>query len=206
MNMFMKQKLIFLLMAAALTLVAVSVKAQEGYDDSKYEISVGIGAYTYSHIKFGKDYSIDLSDAYLIDDGYNRAFSGECYYRLKPSLGVGGVFVYTDSEDVYYMKDTPIKVGVKNTRCFTLMPAVKYDWFRRKYFGMYSKLALGASICRKRYRYSVPVFDNESHHEFLLNFQATFIGFEFGGSHFRGYYEMGGGEQGFMVMGLRLKL
>lgn len=70
---------------------------------------------------------------------------------------------------------------------FTLMPAAKFDWLRKSHFGMYSKLAIGATLRSEKY-------DDESNSELHVNWQLSLVGIEAGGPTFRGFVELGTGE------------
>ena len=92
----------------------------------------------------------------------------------------------------------------KETNYYTFMPAVKFDYIRKKNFGMYSKAALGMSISSTTDTYT----DGSTYKfsaEYKLNFQASFIGIEAGSPYFRGFAELGIGEQGIASIGVRYK-
>ena len=148
------------------------------------------------------------------DNSYVPSFSVEFFHHLKPWLSVGaiGCLNYYSNDMYCNWQDnngntTKEKVG-KGEKCFaTLMPAVKFDWLRREHIGLYSKLAIGAT-----YSYEKEVQDNSrgeknlnSESEFMINFQATLIGFEAGSEKVRGFAEFGMGEQGVLSAGVRVK-
>ena len=90
------------------------------------------------------------------------------------------------------------KIGDLTQSYFTLMPAVKFDWFQSKTFGVYSKLGAGATI-----RSEKGGDENESALHF--NWQASLLGLELGSHQIRGFVEVGVGEQGIGLVGLRYK-
>ena len=86
------------------------------------------------------------------------------------------------------------------------MPAVKFDYVRTKHFGMYSKLAFGATLRTEKVDYNddkdLKDF-NES--EFHINWQVSLLGLEAGGQTLRGFMELGMGEQGIYVLGVKYR-
>ena len=84
------------------------------------------------------------------------------------------------------------------------MPAVKFNFLRKKNFGLYSKAALGVT-----YRTEFIDYDDGSEDydekDLLLNWQLSFIGIEAGSPYLRAFAELGIGEQGVVCAGLRYK-
>ena len=86
------------------------------------------------------------------------------------------------------------------------MPAVKFDWVRKKYFGVYSKLAIGATLRHEKIDYDDnSSYDDHNDSELHVNWQLSFLGIEAGSPTLRGFLELGTGEQGIFVAGLRYK-
>ena len=88
----------------------------------------------------------------------------------------------------------------------TLMPAVKFDYLRKKHFGMYSKLAIGATLRTEKVDYDSNI-DAKDHDEsdFHINWQLSLLGLEAGGQALRGFIELGFGEQGIYVIGVKYR-
>ena len=84
------------------------------------------------------------------------------------------------------------------------MPAVKFNWLRRKNIGLYSKLGAGATLRRERID-DKGVEDEGPESNVHFNWQASLVGFEAGGPTFRGFIEIGEGEQGIALVGLRCR-
>ena len=117
----------------------------------------------------------------------------EYYYHISPVVALGGVAIYAGCK----AEDEKTKTKDLNETFITLMPSVKFNWLRKKYFGMYSGLSAGVMFL------SVSGGDeDESLTSFM--FQATALGVEFGGN-FRGFVEAGLGEKGTLCAGLRYK-
>ena len=176
----MKKVLIFLALALATTL---SINAQDDNWNNEIAISYGLGAFT------------DVNSSFLggIFSGkqtsYIGAFGAEYFYRPKANLGVGlvatfGTCKWSASKDA-------------RSKYMSIMPAVKYNWLNRDRFSMYSKAALGVVI-------GFESDNNKNHTKAAVSWQATAVGAEYGKA-FRGFLELGFGEQGILVAGLRLK-
>jgi len=193
-----------LVMAAVAMMTAMNVNAQNGYDETKHEVAISYGLWSNSEIidAFENVGGI-LVGARFDNEKYFGPISAEYFYHTKNWLGVGGIFAYGQYEqDVYLAKQ---KDGVRKNTYLTLMPAVKLDWLRKKHFGMYSKLAFGATLRSEKYTSDTDSNKDESDSEVHVNWQASLLGMEFGSPTFRGFLELGTGEQGIALVGLRYK-
>ena len=127
----------------------------------------------------------------------------EYFYRINEWLGVGGIGALAlSNKDLVYGNDNE-KMGSSHGYYMTLMPAVKADWLRRKHFGMYSKLALGVTLFSLQEK--LDTGEKESGTAATANWQLSLVGLEAGGSKLLGFAELGFGEQGVGVIGLRYK-
>ena len=95
------KKFLFLIVAAMFT--SFSVKAQEGYDDTKHEIAVSYGYLANSQwIDVFEDMATIMAGAKLDDEKLVGPLSVEYFYHAKNWLGVGGIFAYGKStQDIY---------------------------------------------------------------------------------------------------------
>lgn len=168
---------------AALVLAATLNLSAQNYWKNEIGISYGFGALT------------DVSSSYLkgIFSGkqtnYIGAFGAEYFYRPKSALGVGVVGTFSTCKWN--------EIDKARTKYFSIMPAVKYNWLNRDHFSMYSKLALGVLI-------GIDSGDHNDKTKAALAWQASAVGAEYG-SAFRGFVELGFGEQGILIAGLRYK-
>ncbi|MCR4809748.1 MAG: hypothetical protein K5896_07800 [Prevotella sp.] len=186
-------------------MTATSVQAQSnGYDDTMHEVAVSGGAGSNSQIIDGfENLSSVLVGATTKNEKFTGPVSAEYFYHMKNWLGVGGILAYGQSkQDVYFLG---VKEGVNKNTYLTLMPAVKFDWLRKKYFGMYSKLAVGATLRNEKYNGDAPSDKDYSDSEFHVNWQVSLLGMEAGSPVIRGFIELGTGEQGIILAGLRYK-
>ena len=129
--------------------------------------------------------------------------SAEYFYHAKSWLGVGGIFAFGQCTQDMYLAGT--KDGKATNTYYTLMPAVKFNWLRKKYFGMYSKLAAGATLRRESVDSDDPQDKDYSNSDVHFNWQFTGIGVEAGSPKVRGFVEFGVGEQGLALAGVRYK-
>ena len=81
----------------------------------------------------------------------------------------------------------------------SLMPSIKGHWLDYQHFGIYSKLSVG---CTMQYH---PAEDHQSSFYFYPSCQISPFGIELGGTHWRGFMELGFGVQGTLLAGLRWK-
>lgn len=63
-------------------------------------------------------------------------------YRLTPSLTVGGMFVYSGN-----MSST-VGGGYIYDNFYSILPQVKFVWYRSGIVGLYSRLAARRADCR----------------------------------------------------------
>lgn len=193
-----------LVLFAVAIMAAVSVNAQNGYDDTKHEVAISYGVFSNSQIIDGfETIGGAITGAKFDNEKYVGSIGVEYFYHMENWLGVGAIFDYGSCEqDVFLAGD---KDGVSKNTYLTLMPAVKFDWLRKKHFGMYSKVALGATLRSEKYTSDVNPNNDIDDNELHVNWQVSFLGLEAGGPKFRGFLELGTGEQGIFLFGLRYK-
>lgn len=200
-----------IIMAIATLLSTTTINAQEGYEDIQHEVALSYGALATSQ---WLDVFEKITHAILSNGRYENErdfgpIAVEYFYHAKTWLSVGGTFVYGScTQDIVNRSDPENvkRVGDMVHNYFTLMPAVKFDWLRKKYFGMYSKLAVGATLRQE----SVTSYDLEKEpstkdNMVHVNWQLSPIGIEAGGTYLRAFTEIGFGEQGVVLAGIRYK-
>jgi len=197
----------FMFMLVAALMATTSMFAQDGYD-TKHEVSVSYGYYGTS--QFIDDFGSSLGNAIMGNETSDEKFVGpisaEYFYHVSPLIGVGGIFVYSQvSQDELSSGKV---VGTSTDKYYTLMPAVKFNWLRKKHFGLYSKIGAGATYYDWGYEDKSGTSNNTSDDDdtgFNFNWQLSFIGAEFGGETLRGFVELAFGEQGVVLGGIRCK-
>ncbi|MBO4719383.1 MAG: hypothetical protein J5658_05865 [Prevotella sp.] len=186
-----------IILTMCVALFGMGVQAQE----QKHEIGVFYGFESASNI-----FSI-FTSAISAAAGDQSSFWGpiglEYYYHVSPVVGVGAVAAYAGckAEDEKTHKDDLTETFV------TVMPSVKFNWLRKKNFGMYSALSAGAMFASVKCNDNAKAADSNAKDETVtvFMFQATALGAEFGGEQFRGFIEAGAGEKGLLCAGLRYK-
>ena len=186
------------MMISVAIMTVVSVNAQ---DEQKNEIGVFYGTGSASNILsvFTSAFAAAAGD----QGSWWGPIGAEYYYHVSPVVGVGAVAVYASckAEDEKTHKDD------LSEKFITVMPSVKFNWLRKKYFGMYSGLSAGIMILSISPNDNAKANDANAKDETLASFmfQATALGAEFGSERFRGFVEAGLGEKGVFCAGLRYK-
>ena len=195
-----------LVMVAVAMMTAVSVNAQSGYEDTKHEVGISYGAMsntTWMSIADAMGTTITLGAVKYDDGKFTGPIAVEYFYHLNPIIGIGAIGAYThETKDILISND---KYGEAKHTFVTVMPAAKFNWLRKKYFGMYSKVAAGLTFASKKEDYSKGNVENQSESKVGFNFQASAIGIEAGSENIRAFAELGVGEQGIILGGIRAK-
>ena len=195
-------KKIFLLAVAAV-MATVSVNGQDAYADMKHEMAITSGGLSLSQFIDLGMLSIDMGQQDNVMYSLNgHAYTVEYFYRLKKWLGVGGMLMYGNGKPKAEVNNA--LVAEAKNHYLSLMPAVKLDWVRRQYFGMYSKLAVGLTSRHQSMKGAGESRFEETNY-LHPNAHLTVIGMDFGSPHFRGFVDLGFGEQGIFSLGLRYK-
>ena len=186
----------FLVMVVAAMMTTMNVNAQ----DEKNEIGVFYGIDSASNIisTFTSAFAAAAGD----QSSWWGPIGAEYYYHISPVVGVGGVLVYAHCK----AEDKKSQQKDLTENFITVMPSVKFNWLRKKNFGMYSALSAGLMFASISVDGAAKNADPDAKDETITNFmfQATALGLEFGGS-IRGFIEAGVGEKGLLCAGLRYK-
>ena len=188
------RKILFAMCAA---LLSMSVQAQ----DFKHEVGVFYGAGSVSNV-----FSI-ITSSFSAAAGDQSSFWGpigvEYYYHVSPGIGIGTVASYAACK----AEDDKTHQDDLTEKFISVMPSVKFDWLRKKNFGMYSALSAGVMFCSISCNDDAKANDPNAKDESLTSFmfQVTALGADFGGEQFRGFVELGLGEKGLLCAGLRYK-
>ena len=186
----------FFLMVVAAMMVTMSANAQE----KKNEIGVFYGVESASNI-----ISV-VTSGFAAATGDQSSWWGpvgiEYYHHVSPVVAVGGVAVLASCK----AEDEKTKSKDLKETFITVMPSVKFNWLRKKSFGMYSALSAGVMFASVSVKGDAKTQDADAKDETLtlFMFQATALGVEFG-SNIRGFVEAGVGEKGLLCAGVRYK-
>lgn len=187
----------FLVMVVAAMMATVSVQAQ---DELKNEIGVFYGVESISNVLSA------FSSMFSAAAGDQSSFWGpigvEYYHHISPVVALGAVAEYAGCKAV---DDKTGKNDLSET-FITVMPSAKFNWLRRKNFGMYSAVSLGVMFLSVSCNESAKAADPDAKDETLatIMFHGTALGIE-GGGALRGFAELGFGEKGTICAGLRYK-
>lgn len=189
------------MIAVAMMLCGVNVQAQTYDYGKKHEVSVAIGGMSNSDwINIFEDIGFAMVPGMTVSgSSYFGNISAEYFYHPNTWLGIGGIFAYGNmKQDLIITKE---KVGTDKNSYYTLMPTAKADWLRFKHFGLYSKVALGATLRTEKYDWNGEDTNSDVH----FNWQVSLLGVEAGSNSIRAFAELGVGEQGIGLIGLRYK-
>ena len=197
----MKKSVIFSAFVALMTIVGVQTAMAQ--DEFKHEVAISYGALSNSQIIDIFEEAITApfqGNTTLKDDKFFGPISAEYFYHLQPWIGIGGILVYGQKKGDLYSDSDNKKIGEDKNTYLTVMPAAKFDWFRRANVGLYSKVGVGVTL---RHDVSEDIDYDESNMH--VNWQLTAIGVEVGSKQIRAFAELGTGEQGIFLGGIRCK-
>lgn len=183
----------------------VCVQAQDENPRHEIGVSYGLGVSLIGD-GIGNAVSAGIFDALTGYEWTNKKNFGtlgvEYFYHLAdaPRTAIGGIFTYARyGEDV---EKGGVKEGERTRSYMTLMPSVKYYYVNGKNFGLYSKVAAGVMMMRAK---SESNGKSDTNSDFRFMCQASLLGLEAGSQNFRCFFELGAGEQGIILAGLKYK-
>lgn len=189
-------------------LVCVPAQAQDSEEAMRHEISVSYGVVPNS---VWIDIFTDIVPGMFGETHEKERYIGpiglEYYYHTSPLVGVGAIAVLATNNQDARLKEVLNNHQIKSY--YTLMPAVKFNWLRKANWGMYSKAAIGATLAthsKQDYNESGKLTGKkETTNDVYFNFQASLLGVEVGNHQVRGFAELGIGEQGIFLSGVRCR-
>lgn len=195
------------ILLATLAISALFCVPAQAQDEPRHEFSVSYGVVPNSiWLDITSDVIGSLFGATYDHSGLTGPIGLEYYYRTSSLIAVGAVATFTQHTEEEKLKSEITRTS-KNSY-FTLMPSIKFNWLRKKNWGMYSKLAAGATYAHFKqddYEDGKATGQKTTANDLLFNFQASLLGIEAGGSNVRGFLEFGMGEQGVALAGVRYK-
>jgi len=137
-----------MLMLLALSFPAVS--------EAQHEVRLGVGDMFFEtmawHSELHRDYSGCDPTAVFCENtkySYSPHLSGEYAYHILPWLSVGATvdFQMTGWTKEYYdSSNTLLEKEHANFYNLCILPTVRFNYFRRKYVGIYSSISVGMDI------------------------------------------------------------
>lgn len=192
-----------------LCLLTVAGAQAQRYDyEHMHEVAVSYGYLSNSNWIDGmSNFAGGLLGERIDNDSFFGPLSLEYMYHVKSWLGVGAIASFGRlKQDIFRGSESDRRhEGEAANSYFTLLPAVKFDWLRLRYFGLYSKVGLGATYRKEKVTYDDPGYNNRDNSEFHFNWQVSGIGIEAGSPVIRAFTELGFGEQGMALAGVRVK-
>ena len=174
--------------------------------EPKHEISLGYG------LPFNNSNSLEFlshclsanyNDKEFKNNRYIGPLSVEYFYHVSPVVGVGIIGVFNNHKES--VKRNGAVVAEQNFLYLTFMPAFKFNWLRRDNWGLYSKIGAGYTQYHLKYTEKVPDKSQTTSNYSSFNFHVSVIGAEVDSDKVRGFAELGFGEQGLALAGLRLR-
>ena len=189
----------------ALAISALLYVPAQAQDEPRHEFSVSYGVVPNSiWLDITSDVIGSLFGAQYDHSGETGPIGLEYYYRTSPLIAVGAVATYAKHSEEEKLKSEVTRTSENNY--ITLMPSVKFNWLRRSNWGMYTKVAAGASL---RHSSLQNKNDNSAKkttdNTVFFNFQVSALGIEAGSENVRGFAELGIGEQGIGLAGVRFR-
>lgn len=193
-----------ILMVAVAFMTAWNVNAQNENLHHELSLSYGVGSIAQVGDGIGEGIALIFSDKEY-DDGFILGpITAEYFYHFNnPRLAIGGSFSYSKWDSDVLIRNSHEKVGETKRNFFSIMPSFKCYWVNKNHFGLYSKVAAGVGFLKNKSKNFELNKENDETNTYFM-FQASFIGAEFG-SKFRGFVELGVGDQGFALAGIRYK-
>lgn len=193
-----------ILMVAVAFMTAWNVNAQNENLHHELSLSYGLGSIAQLGDGIGEGIALIFSDKEY-DDGFILGpITAEYFYHFNnPRLAIGGSVSYSKWDSDVLIRNSHEKVGETKRNFFSIMPSFKCYWVNKNHFGLYSKAAAGVGFLKNKSKNFELNKENDETNTYFM-FQASFIGAEFG-SKFRGFAELGVGDQGFALAGIRYK-
>lgn len=141
-------------------------------------------------------------DVYSKYDLFLPTFSFSYYYAFKPWLLVGGELYYCGEYSPVYEKPQMQKIGNAGTTAISILPSIRFQYFNRKYCGLYSGLSLGWFIgIDNGYDLYTGIPQDAAGIYSRISFQITAFGVRFGDKIY-GTAEIGCGVKGIATIGI----
>ena len=195
------KKMIMTVAVAIMT--AMSANAQN--EDLRHELSLsyGVGSAAQFGAGIGEGIGLIFSNTEYDDRAIIGPIAAEYYYHFNnPKWAIGGILSYCKWDSDRINKSSREKESEVNRNFFSVMPSVKYYWINKNSFGLYSKLGAGIGFLSRTDKDQTNAEKSDNGCYFM--FQLSVLGAEFGGK-FRGFAELGIGDQGLLQAGIRYK-
>lgn len=168
-----------ILAAAALLLTAPC----RGQDPSRHEVRLGWGDMLFEtmafHASSTHQYPINKPTGYRFQENRDYGYTGHIFaeyrYHFSPLFSLG---MQTDFEGIFWTTETGFRSRNYN---LTLLPNVRFTYFRREWVRLYSGIGAGLLVA----------FDNERRTEAAPALNLNFLGVQVGRGRWSGSVELG---------------
>lgn len=206
-----------LLSIISLMILLVSCKNIEDVHKNEYSVSIGLrGPYFFiSECELG-----ETSESTNMHCSNNMVVSGSFEHQLNNWLYVGmSASFYQRKYEVWEADICPGLFGgtiiydeyqhLGNNKAYNLsfLPTMKFNWLRKKYFTMYSRLSAGCTYRHENMRMLEGVdsfLKDQTLGKTSFMYQISPLGLEVGSPHFRLFAELGWGATA-VQSGLRIR-
>jgi hypothetical protein len=198
------------LMVAVALMTAMSANAQNEDLHHELSLSYGLGSIAQFGDGLGEGIGLVFTNTEYDDGTILGPISLEYFYHFNnPRLALGASFTYSKWDSDVLDRSSHQKLGDRKRNFFSVMPSFKSYWINKNNFGLYSKVSAGVGFLSvkdnfKNYKDGKEVNEKKDDNGTYFMFQLSFVGVEFG-SKFRGFAELGVGDQGFAQAGVRYK-
>ena len=199
------QNLRVIILLLSLT-ISMSLSAQD-FKENRHEVSIGYGTCTAPQIGtalgsiFFSAFTFDMLDSGDVSGDWgsvNLAYN----YRLTKLVGLGLSAGYC-SMNVDWKNESLI--GKQKYNYYSILPTLKLNWLNSKIVALYSKAALGITICNSKMSYADKTTADRTETDITWGFQVSTIGIEVG-KRIAGFAELGFGNMGIFQVGVRARL
>ncbi|MCQ2190511.1 MAG: hypothetical protein MJY63_02565 [Paludibacteraceae bacterium] len=224
----MKKVLVFaiLLLNVATLWANPNKKIREFYNpETKHEIGIGIGEFTTSTLHNAQLFHDCDDDVYSVvekKDHHLPAIDVRYFYKLAKRFKIGMDMTWQKSKKKYHLTTTEVPYFLTNeydincvkreiefwtgkgdeedvSNYLSLVPQIKLTLLNRQKFAIYQRYGVGVSFEHIKY-----AFGYSDSKDVFINPCGSLLGFEFGGSQLRGYFEtLSLTPQGFIHGGLK---
>lgn len=222
-------KKIFALIVIVAMFTANAYAQSQKYYNTRHEIGITVGSGATSEILSGlADATSMLVSAAVSttmtggmatgyynygDAKYIPTITAEYYYHVNKYIGLGGVVAFNGlNRDMYVNWTNNVngthhkeKSGEATRRNLSIIPGAKIDWLRKKHFGLYSKAGVGITFMYEHQKDDEQGGLDYSDTTVIPNLNLSLLGMEAGSEALRGFVEMGFGEQGILLAGVKYK-
>ena len=201
-----------LFFALFLMSVLVSCKNIEDVHQNEYSVSVGTSGIVFRDCELGetnKSANIDCSNHLALSGSYEHHLTNWLYVGMSASYYQRRYEVWEGNICHGFFRHIEPYWQLGNNCIYNLsfLPTMKFNWLRKKYFTMYSRLSAGCTYRHENMRVLEGVdsfLKDQTLGKTSFMYQISPLGLEVGSPHFRLFAELGWGATA-VQSGLRIR-